>query len=188
MRRPAPARRRAIESGKTVKPNLAVAARRTGAAPLLAALVALAALSARAESRFTTLLVRSAVTSNCRIAVSDLSFGAYDPLVIHASSSLDASAILTVTCTKGITVNVLVDDGSHEDAGVRRMASGSQNLSYELYRDASRSSRWERGNVLALRAEGVFTPTTLSVYGRIPAGQVVPAGAYSDTVTATVDF
>jgi spore coat protein U-like protein len=68
------------------------------------------------------------------------------------------------------------------------MASGSQNLSYELYRDASRSSRWERGNVLALRAEGVFTPTAFAVYGRIPAGQVVPAGAYSDTVTATVDF
>ena len=188
MRRPAPARRRAIESGKTVKPNLAVAARRTGAAPLLAALVALAALSARAESRFTTLLVRSAVTSNCRIAVSDLSFGAYDPIVTHAGSNLDAAALLTVTCTKGIAVNVLMDDGSHEVAGVRRMASGAQNISYALYRDASRSSRWERGNVLALRAEGVFTPTTLSVYGRIPAGQVVPAGAYSDTVTATVDF
>ena len=95
---------------------------------------------------------------------------------------------MTVTCTKGITVNVLVDDGSHESAGVRRMASGPQNLGYELYRDASRSSRWERGNALALKAEGVFIPTTLGVYGRIPAGQVVPAGAYSDTVTATVDF
>jgi spore coat protein U-like protein len=188
MRRPAPARRRAIESGETVKANLAVAARRIGAAPLLAALVAFAAFSARAENRFTTLLVRSSVTSNCRIAVSDLSFAAYDPLLVHASSGLDATAILTVTCTKGITVNVLVDDGSHEAAGVRRMASGSQNLSYELFRDASRSSRWERGNAFALRAEGVFTPTALGVYGRIPAGQVVPAGAYSDTVTATVDF
>jgi spore coat protein U-like protein len=171
-----------------VKANLAVAARRIRAAPLLAALVALVALSARAENGFTTLVVRSAVASNCRIAVSDLSFGAYDPLVIHAGSGLDASAVLTVTCTKGITVNVLVDDGSHEVAGVRRMASGSQKLSYELYRDASRSSRWERGNVLALRAGGVFTPTELGVYGRIRAGQVVLAGAYSDTVTATVDF
>jgi spore coat protein U-like protein len=171
-----------------VKRDLAVAARRIGAVPLLAALVALAALSARAESRFTTLVVRSDVATNCRIAVSDLSFGGYDPLVIHAASSLDASAILTVTCTKGITMNVLVDDGSHESAGARRMASGSQNLSYELYRDASRSSRWERGNVRALRAGGVFSPTTLGVYGRIPAGQVVPAGSYSDTVTATVDF
>src|ERR1019366_3264124 len=103
-----------------------------------------AAFSARAESRFTTLLVRSDVATNCRIAVSDLSFGAYDPLVIHAASVLDASAILTVTCTKGTTMSVLVDDGSHENAGARRMVSGSQNLSYELYHDASRSSRWER--------------------------------------------
>jgi len=188
MRRPAPARPRAIESGETVRANLAAPARTSRVAPLLAALVALAALSARAENRFTTLLVQSSVASNCRIAVSDLSFGAYDPLVTHASSSLDASAVLTVACTKGITVNVLVDDGSHGDAGVRRMASGSQNLSYELFRDASRSSPWDRGNALALRAVGVFTPATLGVYGRIPAGQVVPAGAYSDTVTATVDF
>lgn len=165
-----------------------MAGRRIGAAPLLAALLALAAVSARGENRFTTLVVQSAVASNCRIAVSDLSFGAYDPLATHAGSSLDASAILTVTCTKGITANVLMDDGSHEAAGTRRMASGSQSLGYELYRDASRSSRWERGDVRALKAEGVFTPTTVGVYGRIPAGQVVPAGAYSDTVTATVDF
>src|SRR5271169_4522903 len=149
MRQPAPARPRAIESGETVKANLAAAARMSRAAPLLAALVALAALSARAENRVATLLVQSSVASNCRIAVSDLSFGAYDPLVIHASSSLDASAILTVTCTKGITVNVVVDDGSHGAAGVRRMASGPQNLSYEIYRDASRSSPWDRGNALA---------------------------------------
>ena len=165
-----------------------MAARRIGAAPLLTVLFALTALPATAETKFTTLLVQSSVAPNCRVAVSDLSFAAYDPLVIHASSGLDASAILTVTCTKGISVNVLVNDGSHESAGIRRMASGSQNLSYELYRDASRSSRWERGNALALRAEGVFTPTRLGVYGRIPAGQVVPAGSYSDTVTATVDF
>lgn len=171
-----------------MKAKLAVAARRIGAAPLLAAIVALAASPARAEKRFTTLLVQSSVVPNCRIAVSDLSFAAYDPLAVHASSGLDASAVLTVTCIRGITVNVLVDDGSHGSAGVRRMASGPQNLGYELYRDASRSSRWERGNALALRAEGVFVPTTLGVYGRIPAGQVVPAGAYSDTVTATVDF
>jgi spore coat protein U-like protein len=188
MRRPAPARRRAIETGEDVKEALAVATRRIGAAPLLAALVALAALPIRAENRFTTLVLRSAVASNCRIAVSDLSFGAYDPIVTHAGSNLDAAALLTVTCTKGIAVNVLMDDGSHEVAGVRRMVSGAQNISYALYRDASRSRQWERGNVVAARAEGVFTPTTLGVYGRIPAGQVVPAGAYSDTVTATVDF
>jgi len=185
MRRRARARRRAIETGYAVKRK---SARRIGAAPLLAVLVALSFSPARSESRFTTLVVASTVASNCRIAVSDLSFGAYDPLVTHAASSLDASTILTVTCTKGTTANVLVSDGGHGAAGARRMASGSQSLSYELYRDASRSSRWERGNVLALRAEGAFTPTTLAVYGRIPAGQVVPAGAYSDTVTATVDF
>ena len=35
---------------------------------------------------------------------------------------------------------------------------------------------------------GTGTETSLTVYGRIPAGQNVPAGSYSDTVVATVTF
>ena len=155
---------------------------------MLAALAGLGSSWARAESRFSTLLVRSDVVPNCRVAVSSLSFGVYDPLVTHAGSTLDATAAVSVTCTKGITANVLMDDGSHGESGGRRMASGSESVGYQLYRDASRSLPWERGDAQVLRGEGVFVPTTLRVYGRVPSGQVVVAGAYSDTVTATVDF
>ena len=37
-------------------------------------------------------------------------------------------------------------------------------------------------------SEGIHKPQQLTVYGRIPPGQEVASGVYTDVVTATVDF
>ena len=72
----------------------------------------------------------------------------------------------------------------------RRMAGGTDFLSYELYQDSSRSTVW--GSGVAAGETIVTAPSkaarTFTVYGRVPAGQDVAAGSYNDTVVATINF
>ena len=70
-----------------------------------------------------------------------------------------------------------------------RVMTGPGNLTYELYSDAGRTAIW---GATATSAGKVPTSTgasqTLTVYGRIPRGQNVAVGAYSQTVTVTLNF
>jgi spore coat protein U-like protein len=159
---------------------------------LLAVGIALWGSSAasRAETASVALRVTASVAANCKISVSDLSFGAYDPLVTHAGSSLDASAALMITCTRGTSASVLMDGGLNGGTGgaARQMSSGLQKLSYLIYIDSSRSTVWSPGGRLGVSVRSAGSPERFEVYGRIPPGQVVLAGSYSDRVTATVEF
>ncbi|MGH7960958.1 MAG: Csu type fimbrial protein [Candidatus Binatia bacterium] len=160
------------------------------------ALLAVAVAPAFAQSATGSLTVQSSVANNCRITAATLNFGAYDPVVAHAAADLDGSQGLTVNCTKGTNPTSLdLDLGSFASGAQRRMASGAERLNYELYRDAGRTLVWGSG------ASGVDPDASASkntplvsgaaaivVYGRIPQNQDVAAGAYSDTVTITVNF
>ncbi|MGH9372965.1 MAG: Csu type fimbrial protein [Vicinamibacterales bacterium] len=147
------------------------------------------ALSAASDSA--SLTVSATVVNNCTINTGALVFGSYDPVVANASASLDGTGTVTIACTKGANTTVGLNTGSNALLTERRMADGSSNhLTYELYQDASRSAVWTNAGA------GILTPTaapskaarTFNVYGRVPANQDVPAGAYTDTITATVNF
>lgn len=142
--------------------------------------------SARAATNSAQVQVSVRVVPNCRITVTDLSFGSYDPLVEHASRNLDGTALVRVTCTKNERASVLMEE---RGGPLRTLRSGSNELAYGIYSDSSRTSVWGTGgNAVQLSFEDGSDPRELTVYGRIPPGQVVPAGMYLDSVTATVDF
>lgn len=153
-----------------------------------AAFVTTAQLSAATSS--TTMGVSANVTNNCTIATNPIAFGSYDPVVSHASSNLDAAGAVTIACTKGAVTSIGLDTGSNASSSTRRLASGSDFITYELYQDSSRSTVW--GNSGAALYNSGTAPSkdsrTFQVYGRIVAGQDVTAGSYTDTVTATVNF
>lgn len=154
------------------------------------ATVLMQCLSARAESMGVTINVGAVVVGNCRIAVNDISFGAYDPLGSNASASLDTTSLLSILCTKDALATIALDGGANADASGRQMALGSYRLDYDLFRDGEHRARWSEGD-LAVRVMGTGSLSQaydLIVYGRIPSGQVIPAGTYSDVVTARVDF
>ncbi len=143
-----------------------------------------------AGSATSSLSVSATVASNCTISTSALSFGSYDPIVANATANLDGTGTVTITCTKGAVTTVGLDLGGNASGTTRRMASGTERLSYELYKDSSRSSVWGNSGTdlndtgtAPSKAARAFT-----VYGRIPSAQDVAAGSYSDTVTATVNF
>jgi spore coat protein U-like protein len=158
----------------------AVAALLTGMLPPAAAATATANLT-----------VTATVTNNCTISTTPVAFGAYDPVVVNASTDLDSTGTVTVTCTKGATATVGLDLGSNASGSTRQLRDGGANvLAYELFQDPGRSTVWGNsgGALFSAGAAPSKAPRSFTVYGRVPAGQDVPAGNYSDTVVATVNF
>lgn len=149
--------------------------------------LAMSQMALGAATQTASLSVTATVAAKCTIAAPNtLAFGDYDPLVDHASSSLDSSATLSVACTKGAPdVWVGLGTGSNN----RQMSNGSDLLQYELYADAGRSSVWGDSSATGVSYSAASkAPQALTVYGRVPAGQDVGAGSYSDSVVATINF
>jgi spore coat protein U-like protein len=131
--------------------------------------------------------VTAGLTSACTVTTTDLAFGSYDPLILNsggAGSDLDAQATITVTCQAGAAPIVWI---TPDTAG--RVMTGPGNLVYELYSDAARTAVWGSN-----ASTGFKLPVSggaaqqLMVYGRVPRGQNVSVGAYSQMVTVTVNF
>jgi spore coat protein U-like protein len=148
---------------------------------------------ARSGSATSNLSVTMSVTNNCTITTTPVAFGAYDPVVTHASSPLDGTGTVTIACTKGTSATIGLGLGSNASGSQRRMTDGAGSPSYgnyELYNDSGRSTVWSTsgGGLLSPVAAPSKAARSFTVYGRVAAGQDIPAGAYTDTVVATVNF
>jgi spore coat protein U-like protein len=75
--------------------------------------------------------------------------------------------------------------GSSGDAAARRMASGAERMSYNVYSDAALTQIWNDAPGVAI---GPAFSVTLQLYGSIPAGQDVAVGTYTDMLTVTVNY
>lgn len=158
------------------------------------ALVSSATLAAGTAS--SSMPVSATVANNCSIdATGGLAFGSYDPAVANASAPLDASGTINVTCTLDAAATITLGQGANADTGstdaapLRRMTDGATNfLSYALYQESGRTTVWGNDTTTDVISTGTGAAVSHTVYGRVAAAQNVPAGAYSDTVVATVTF
>lgn len=142
--------------------------------------------------------VTATVNGSCNIiSTTDIAFGVYDPADAHFASPLDASGSVTIRCVRGTVVDVALDQGLYATGGStcaapqRRMSDGgTERLGYDIYQDAARTTVWgcDAANDQTYTSGSPSAPTTLTTYGRIPAGQDVAAGSYSDTVVVTATF
>ena len=152
-----------------------------------------------AGSANTTFTVSANVINNCTISAGNLAFGSYDPVVANNTTGADlyANSTLTVACTKSAS-NVWIGlnagaNGASAVGTTRAMSAGGGNfLSYELYTanpNPAPGTAW--GNTQATGASYTpvsKAPASITVYGRTPKGQDAAAGAYSDTITATINY
>lgn len=165
---------------------------RTMAAISAAATLAFIPSVGSAATATADLTVSATVTNNCTISTAAVSFGSYDPVVANASTSLDGTGAVTVACTKGATATIALGTGGSSSGSNRRLSDGTGNnyLNYELYRDSGRSIVWGTTgtNLLSPAAAESKAPREFPVYGRVTNNQDIPAGSYSDTVVATVNF
>lgn len=129
--------------------------------------------------------ISATVIENCRITNFALAFGNYDPTT---PTNRDAQTDFTVRCTRGVTASIALNLGLYEaGTGTRKLAFGTERLDYALYTDALRTTAWTTAAPKAYVAAD-NAPSTQTIYGRITAGQDVPAGDYFDTVQATINF
>lgn len=146
---------------------------------------------AHADQLSIKLSVTASVVANCRVTLTPLSFGTYDPLGANATSSLDAVATMDMNCTRNARATIAMDSGRNASFGgaVRKLGAGSDRVGYQIYRDAARTAVWGNAtDAVQFISGGLRASAPLIVYGRIPAGQEVASGTYSDVVTATIDF
>jgi spore coat protein U-like protein len=145
---------------------------------------------ATAATATSSLAVTAAVAKNCVITAGTVAFGNYDPVGVNAATPLDQSGSFTVACTKNTAYTVALGLGANASGTTRRMSSGGGTpdyLGYELFLDSAHTTVWNATNTSGGTSSNV-SPITLTVYGRVAAGQNVGAGSYTDTVVSTVNF
>lgn len=153
---------------------------------LAAAAMALSApFTAHAATDTSQLSVSATVESGCALSGGTLNFGTY---IAGQSADLDVNGSFSYSnCGPG-TLSFELDGGLQSSNGNRFMTSGQEQLQYEIYRNAVRSAVWGQGaddqDIQLFATQN----GTVDVYGRIPGGQSVSAGTYTDTVTITLTF
>ena len=167
-------------------PNTKRIAPATLALGLFAAASLPAPQTAEAATSTSTLAVTVEVVETCSIDGGTLDFGAYSG---GQSSALEASgSIAYLGCSAG-TLSLELDGGNSGDEAARKLENGQgDGLAYQLYRNSSKTQIFGSGGnamVLQLLVSG---SGAVPVYGRIPGGQNVPAGSYSDAVNVTLTF
>jgi spore coat protein U-like protein len=158
-----------------------------GVAALVAGFVGLAQSTVGATTATSTFAVSATVSANCTISAGALAFTPYDPVVANAVTNLDQTSTITVACTKGSTGVVSLDNGVNASGTIRRMKAGANFLTYEMYSDSGHTTVWNATNTVSYTALSKAT-TGVTLYGRVPAGQDVPVGSYTDSVVATITF
>ena len=148
------------------------------------------AAPALAQTASTNLAVSATVAKNCSITTTAVAFGSYDPVVANATTPLDGSGTVVVTCTKGAGTRIDLGLGANASGSVRRISGGTDFLTYELYQNTTRTTIWGSGAAAGqtIGAAPSKAGRTFTVYGRVAAGQDVAAASYNDTVVANINY
>ncbi|MDB9972764.1 spore coat U domain-containing protein [Oceanospirillaceae bacterium] len=168
-----------------------------------AMLLGISSLSVNAYATLSTsdMAVTASINASCTMNVTDLDFGAYDPVVANATSGLTGSATVSATCTLGATGVVTMTGGLHSTFCMsskcdRRMANAGETsfLRYNIYTNASYSWGYVwTDNPVDVKTVGHVTGSGISqdltVYGEVHKNQTnASAGSYTDTINVTIRF
>lgn len=132
----------------------------------------------------------AAAVSGCTITTTGLAFSPY-----VSPNQLDGAGSITITCNGSGTTNALyitLSNGNSGTCSPRRMRMGTNNLNYNIYRDAARTGLWCAASTNRLNfnldfSTGSTQTRTFTLYGRLPSGQNPAYGTtYSDSLSAVL--
>lgn len=138
-----------------------------------------------------------ALLATCTVGATSVAFGAYNPA---SGTALDSTGTITVNCTTSLGLGLLVSwdillsTGGSGGYAPRRLQSGANTLSYNLYNSSAYSSVWGDTTASTVKVSDNATVVIAGIskqytmYGRIPALQNVAAGTYTDTITVTLNY
>lgn len=155
-----------------------------------AALAAFASTPALAGTSTNSMPVSVNIINSCTISASPMAFGT---LTAIGGANVDTTATVDLTCTTGAAYDVSMDFGVNATAGQRYLAgvaNSANKIPYNVYTDAGRTAAWgNTSGVDTVAGTATTGSVSLTAYGRIPASAPsMPADAYLDTVTVTVNF
>ena len=133
----------------------------------------------------------ASVEAVCSIRSASVAFGTYDPF--NPVSLNTAGQFVYICGNRDHNVFISLSRGSASSFQPRVMKNGSSSLQYNLYLDPAKTIIWGDGSE-GTQAYFIKNPQpnnqelSVPIYGSIPPGQNVPVGAYSDTLTLTIDF
>jgi spore coat protein U-like protein len=155
--------------------------------PLGTAILAAGAPSlAAGATASTTFGLTANVVTTCSITANNLNFGKYAGVQVNIATTLLA------TCSSGTPYTIGLSAGTTTGAtisGRKLTGPGPETLNYGLFRDSAHTINW--GNTPGVDTEsgvGNGAAQSHTVFGQIPASQFVQAGAYFDTIRATLTF
>jgi spore coat protein U-like protein len=104
------------------------------------------------------------------------------------------SQAIAVTCTKGSSYTIGINNGTYPNNNVRNMASGSNRMSYDIYKGAtsnrwgsSGSERWASSDSSQVSTDGLLR--TYNYTAKVLTTQTTPpAGTYTDTLIVDIAF
>ena len=135
------------------------------------------------------LLLPAICTADCTITTTGVTFGPYD---VFDSAPVDSTGVVRYRCSGNTnSFTIAIGRGSSATFTPRTLMNGSETMNYNLYLDATRTSIWGDGT----GGTALFTDpnpggraVNVPIFGRIPAGQDVAAGTYSDAIVVTIQF
>ncbi|MBE5254037.1 spore coat U domain-containing protein [Mixta mediterraneensis] len=150
-----------------------------------------ACLTPQTGSGVIPITVTAILSNDCTaITAPNISFGSA-PLVGSFSA---VSQTINVLCSKGSTYTVGLSNGNYASGSIRNMASGTQRLSYEIYKGStsdrwgpSGSERWSSDASTSVTSDGLtrgfnYTARVLTTQS------TPPAGDYTDSVVVDLAF
>ena len=142
----------------------------------------------------------SAQVATCAVSYtgSNINFGVYNAFNV---SPVTASMSATLTCTHvsggSVRTNwtMALSNGNSGNCATRRMNSGGNTLSYNIYRDNLAGGIWgatcagdPSGQIQTTNGSPIASATSI-LYGQLPTGQSnAGAGSYSDSLVLTVTY
>ncbi|RPJ83493.1 MAG: SCPU domain-containing protein, partial [Acidobacteria bacterium] len=127
--------------------------------------------------------------SACTLSITGVAFGAYD---VFNTTPLDSTGAVVFECDKqDKRIRIILSTGSSGSFAARTMTQGADVLWYNLYINGL-ATIWGDGTA----GTGYYftnnppnnRPVTVTIYGRVPAGQDVRRGPYADMIQVQIDF
>lgn len=130
-------------------------------------------------------LAAGAAFASCQVDTKPVAFG-----IVDITRNTDGTGEIVLNCSTTTNVEVALDSGSEPGQRTMTGAKGGR-LKYELYTDASRATAWGdgSGNSGTVAASNVGEEARrLTIYGRVPQQDPVPADTYTYPLTVVLSF
>ena len=135
------------------------------------------------------LIPSRAVEASCpTFTVTGVTFGTYNVFTV---APLDSTGNIQYRCTGSQPISISLSKGTAPSFSPRTSKKGTEALNYNLFLDAACTSIWGDGTAptsFYSDSNPANTTRNVTIFGRVTAGQDVTAGAYTDTIVATINF